>query len=115
MTVPHRVTLHGTLLPPDGYTFSDELDLPELDFSFLLFEPDGIPTEEVYPVSSVKDAIIIKPGDDPDSFINNNDSVLFNTIHGDFFYCKIKWNNAAPFKEPGTYYVYGDYLLPSCV
>lgn len=115
MTVPHRVTLHGTLLPPDGYTFSDELDLPELDFSFLLFEPDGIPTEEVYPVSSVKDAIIIKPGDDPDSFINNNDSVLFNTIHGDFFYCKIKWNNAAPFKEPGTYYVYGDYLLPEGV
>ena len=112
MTVPHRVTLHGTLLPPDGYTFSDELDLPELEFSFLLFEPNGVPTEAAYPVSSVKDAIIITPDDDPNSFMNDNDSVLFNTVHGDFFYCKLKWKEAEPFKKPGTYYVYGDYLLP---
>ena len=115
MSAPHRVTLHGTLLPPDGYMFSDQLDVPELNFSFLLFEPGGIPTEAAYPVSSVKDAIIITPDDDPNYFINNDDSVLFNTVHGDFFYCKLKWNEAEPFKEPGIYYVYGDYLLPEGV
>ena len=110
-SVPGRIAVQGRVLPPDGYCFASGI-APEVEFPILLFDPDGTPTESAYPVYPINDTILITPGSDPNDFINYADNKLFNTEHGDYFYCKVDWKDFEAVEETGEYSIWGEYILP---
>lgn len=110
-SVPGRIAVQGKVLPPDGYCFASGI-APEVEFPILLFDPDGTPTESAYPVYPINDTILITPGSDPNDFINYADNKLFNTEHGDYFYCKVNWKDFEAVEETGEYSIWGEYILP---
>ena len=108
-----RIAITGRIVPPEGYVFDKEYTIEEV---FLVYDPDGEPTEEVYPDNTNTDVSHLIPiGSNPSEYINYDNEYLFFTKHGDPFYCKAEWDKCGNAENSGELSVFGRYILPSGV
>ena len=108
-----RIAVTGRIVPPEGYKFDKEYTVEE---AVLVYDPDGEPTEAVYPdAENIELTQLIPIGSNPGEYINYDNEYLFFTEHGDPFYCKAEWDKCGDAENSGELSVFGRYILPSGV